>query len=103
MAATVRPASAQIERGAVGAVVVGEQHGAPAGQHAVAVDIGGGRRGEHDAGPVVVGEDQRPLDRAGRQHDLPGADLPQPLARRLRAARRQMIADPLDQVRKLWS
>ena len=44
------------------------------GADAVAVDIGlRGATASMHARPVVVGEDQRPLDGAGRQHDLGGA------------------------------
>jgi hypothetical protein len=31
---------------------------------------------KHDARPVIVGEDQRPLKGARRKHDLIGADMP---------------------------
>ena len=50
MAATVRAGRGQIEGGAIAAVVVGQQHGAPAGQRAIAPGIGGSGRGQHDAG-----------------------------------------------------
>ena len=36
--------------------------------------------GQHDAGTIVVGEDERSLEGPGRGNDAPGADLPQPLA-----------------------
>ena len=66
----------QIERRRIGAVIVGEHYALCTRSHAVAVDIALRRPGQHDAGPVVVGEDQGPFQRAGRQHDLSGAYLP---------------------------
>ena len=66
------------------------------GSDAVAVDVGADRAGQHHAGPVVVAEDERPLDRAGGQHALARHDAPQALARRERQRSRQVIADPLD-------
>ncbi len=88
----------QIERGAIGAIVAGEQHGAAAGQHGVAVQIAAHRARQHDPGPVVVGEHQRPLERAGRQHHLLGPYLPEPLAGQMRGrCRSEMVGDPLDQ------
>ncbi len=48
--------------------------------HAVGHLVLRGGTGEHDPGPVVVGEDERPLERAGREHDPLRADLPEPAA-----------------------
>jgi hypothetical protein len=44
--------------------------------------------------PVVVGKDQGPLVRAAGQHHLAGPHLPEPLARGLPAARRQVSGSP---------
>ena len=40
----------------------------------VAVEVGAHRARQHHARPVVVGEGERALDRAGRQHDLAGPE-----------------------------
>jgi hypothetical protein len=66
----------QVDRRRVGAVVVRHDRDAAARLHGVAVEIGPRRRGQHSAGPVVVGEDQRTLDGPGGEHDLGGAHLP---------------------------
>ena len=50
------------------------------GGHAVGIAVRRGGAREHDPGPVVVGEDRRPLERAGREHDPLRADLPEPPA-----------------------
>ncbi len=60
------------------------------------IDIGARGAGEHDVRTVIVGEDERPLDGAGRQHDLLGADLPQYLARDMKRRLNQMVGDTLD-------
>ena len=92
------PGALQVERGAIGAVVVGEHHGAAAGPHRIAIEIGAHGARQHDARPVVVGEHQGPLERARGQHDLPRPDLPQALAGQMRGGdRRQMIAHALEQ------
>ena len=51
--------------------------------------------GEHHARAIVVREDQRTLDRAGRQHHLAGAHLPQTLARQVRFGDEVCFGDPL--------
>ena len=66
----------QSQRGVVAVVVVGEDQSLLARQHGIAADVGGHRRGQHDAGQVVVGKHQRALVRAGGQHHLLGAHLP---------------------------
>src|SRR5918996_466708 len=43
------PGAEQVERGAIGAVVVGEDHGAPARPDRVAIDVGARGASEHDA------------------------------------------------------
>ena len=87
----------EIEGGAVGAVVVGRHHGAAAGKDGKTVDIGARGAGQHHPRTVVVGEDQRPLQRARRQHDAPGADAPQTLARQMRRrGGAEMVGDPFE-------
>ncbi len=75
----------QRDRGAVGVVVVRDDHGPVARRHRVVDEVVPHRRGEHHPRQVVAGEGERPLDRAGRRHDLPRADLPEPVARPLGA------------------
>jgi hypothetical protein len=90
------PGLVRVERRQIGAVIAGEDHDLPARQHAVAVDVGARGRCQHHARPVVVGEEQRALDRALRQHGLFGADLPEALARHgVVALRSQMVGHPL--------
>ena len=69
-----------IERAAIGRVVVGQHHRAGTGLDAEAVEVGARRRGEHGAGPVVAAEtpmgarSPRLLDnrlRPERGHNLP--------------------------------
>ena len=67
----------QIDRGAVGIVVGGEHHRALRRQGKL-VEVGPDRRGQHHPGAVVVGEDHGPLECSGRDHDLPGPNLPEP-------------------------
>ena len=87
----------QCGRDRIGIVVVGEQHGAASRQDRVAVQIGLNRPRQHDAGPVVAGEDERPLQRPSRQHHPPRPDMPQSLARHAGRHRRpKQLANPLD-------
>ena len=58
----------------------GRDDDARADLDAVLVEIAPRGAGERHARPVVVGEDERALDRAGREHDFARAHLPQPLA-----------------------
>ena len=85
----------EFERGAIGRIVRRRDDDARARLDAVARDQRPRRLGEHDPRPVVVGEDQRTLERAGRQHDALGAHLPQPLARLPRIGRGEMVGQPL--------
>ena len=85
----------QVDRGRIGAVVGGVDADIPADGDAVMVEVGACGRGQHHARPVVVGEHHVAFDRAGGQHDAPGAHLPQPLARHIGAGALQMIADAL--------
>ena len=68
------------ERGGTASVraVVREDDGPVAGPDAVALHVGRGGAGEHDPGPVVVGEDDRSLGGAGREHDPARPDVPEP-------------------------
>ncbi len=61
----------------VGAVVVGRDRDPPADHHGEAAEVDERRVGRHDAGTVVVGNDQGPLDRAGGDHDPLRADAPE--------------------------
>src|SRR5207248_7501860 len=47
---------------------------------AVPIDVSPGGAGEHDAGPVVVCEDQWPFVRPGGEDDAFGTDLPEAAA-----------------------
>ena len=85
----------QIERGAVGAVVRGRDDDALADLDAVAVAVTPRGVGEHDARPVVVREDERALDRAGREHHLARAHLPQALARQVGIGDARSVGDAL--------
>ena len=46
-------------------------------------------------GPIVVGEHQRPLVRAGREHDMLRPHLPEPLARQPGIRVREVIGEAL--------
>jgi hypothetical protein len=56
----------------IGARVVGRDDDPLADEDRVTLEINERRVGGHHAGPVVVGHDERPLDRAGRDHDPVG-------------------------------
>ena len=51
--------------------------------------------GQHDAGPVVVAEDQGALDGAGGQHHLFGPDPPEPLTGPAALTRRKVVRPAL--------
>ena len=70
----------------IGAVVVRRDDHALADQHAEALEIDERRVGGHHARPIVVGNDERPLDRAGCDHDLFAGECAR--AHRALAARR---------------
>ena len=70
----------QVRSQRVGAVIGGADDNAPAGRDGVTVEVSADRRGEHDAGAVVVLEDQRAFVGAGSNHHLVGAHVPDPLA-----------------------
>ena len=79
----------------VGAVVGGADDHAGTGGHGVAVEVAADRGGEHDAGAVVVFEDQRAFVGAGGQDDLGGADVPDPLAGHAGRGRGQEVVRPV--------
>ena len=79
----------------VGAVVGSADDHPGTGGHGVAVEVAADRGGEHDAGAVVVFEDQRAFVGAGGQDDLGGADVPDPLAGHSRRGRRQEVVRPV--------
>ena len=88
--------------GAVGRIVVRAQQSLLAGNHGVAPGIVADRVAEHRAGRVVVRKCVGPLVRAGRQHDLPGPDTPQPQTGQMRRrARPEALADILDGGREI--
>jgi hypothetical protein len=61
------------------------------------IEIGPRRRGQHDAGPVIVGKHHVPLDRAGGDHHLLGPHLPEPLPRQRRIGIGEVLGHTLDQ------
>ena len=67
-----------VERRLVG-VIVGGENQAPRGNKCVAMQVRACGAGEHDAGPVVVLEDDRSLERPGGEHDAPGPHMPEAL------------------------
>ena len=91
------PAAFEVGRRRIGGRAGGDDHRALSRHHAVAVDEHAQALGQHDARPVVAGEHQRALVRAGRQHHLAGAHLPQPLARQVRVRVGQVVGDALHQ------
>ena len=83
----VAAGTGDVQRRVPAGIVVGEDDDALARQHAVAVHEGAHRAGEHDAGPVVLVEGERALDRAGGEDHLLRADAPQPLPGQMRRPR----------------
>ena len=70
----------QVQCRAIGAIGRRHDHGTGTCAHAVAIEIAANGAGQHDSGPVVVRENERLLDRAGREYDFARAHLPQALA-----------------------
>ena len=97
------PGVAQVERRAIGAVVRGDEDDAFTDFDAVLVQIATRRVGEHDARSVVVGEDQRTLDRPRGQHDFTRPHLPQPLARQVRVGDELGFNEPFAQPDEILS
>ncbi len=94
-------AATEIERDAIGRLVCREQNRAPSRRDAVAVEVGARRIREHHTRPVVAREHQRPLERAGREHHLGRAHLPQALARRVRPRSREVIGQTLRETEEI--
>ncbi len=74
------PGVVQVDRRGVGAVVRGEYHHLFADLDSVPVQVGARRSGQHDAGTVVVAEDDWAFMGAGGDHDVAGPYPPDPLA-----------------------
>ena len=85
----------QLERHRVSLVGCGDDNGARTRAHAVAVEKCAGCARQQDPGPVVAREDQRALDRPGREHHFAGAHLPLPLARPVRRRDGEVVGEAL--------
>ena len=72
--------------------MLGDDHDVAADQNALAMKETSRRAGQHDSGAIIVGEDDRSLDRSGSEDDAPGADEPLALAGLLSA-----VVAPLSQ------
>ena len=86
----------QVEGGPVGAVVIREYHGSVAWSYAIAVDVGRHGGGQHYARPIIVGEDERALDGAGRQDYPPCPHSPYALPGVEAVDGAEMVGDPLE-------
>ncbi len=84
-----------IRSGLIGRRAAGGKDDPAARRDSIAVDEGAYALGEHDAGAIIVGENQRALMAACRQHHLLRADLPQALARQIGGRVFQVIGDAL--------
>ena len=80
----------------IGLVVVGEHDRRAARRDAIALHGRERGRGQHDPRPVVVGECDEPLERAGGEHDALRPDAPVALAGREGRRLGEMIGDALD-------
>ena len=87
----------QCQRRAIRTVIVRRNDGATANLHAISLQVNSSSVGQHDPGPVIVREHQRPLDCPRRQNHRGRAHLPQPLARQARIRCGEVIGDPLRQ------
>ena len=85
----------RVERRLVRRCPVGRDHDVAPRRHRVAVHVAAKRVRQHDPGPVVVGEYQRPFMRAGRNDHLAGTDLPKPLSRLAGRRLAKMVGQPL--------
>jgi hypothetical protein len=72
-----------------------EHHRPPARQDRKTIDVSTNRARQHYAGPIVVAEHERPLDRAGGQNRGAGINSPQALTR-LVGGRWDVIGDAFD-------
>ncbi len=79
------PGGREVAGGPQRIVVVAEQDRPAARLDGEAVEIAAHGAGQHDAGPVVVGEHDRPLDGARGQDGALGHDAPEALARLVRS------------------
>ena len=86
----------EVERGEIGGVVVGCEHDLPSGCDPIAVRVLAHGAGKHDARQVVLLEDERLLDRAGRKQRLLRVHAPVALAH---GARLVAEVEPLQQPR----
>ena len=77
------PRLMQVERGAISAVMCGDDDDSLTDFDAVLVQIATRRVGEHDARTIIVGENKRALDSPRGEHDFTRPHLPQPLARQI--------------------
>ncbi len=89
------PRRHQIPRRLMRAVVVAINRHALSRGHAPAIEIGPHGARVHDPRPVVVGESNRPLQRARRKDRPPRHDPPETLARQM-PARRLVETHPLE-------
>ena len=71
----------ELERGIIGCVIVRHDPCTFSRSDGVAVHISAHCRGQHHTRAVVVGENQRPLSRAGRKNNGAGAQSGDQLAR----------------------
>ena len=88
---TATPAATRSSAVVVAAVVGRGDDDPLAGDRRVPVEVRADRARQHHARPVVAGEHERPLLRTGREHDARGADVPQPLAGRVRGRVLQVV------------
>ena len=58
----------------IGIIIIGEDYAFHAGGNAIALHQCAGRRGQHDAGPVIVGEGDGTFNGPGGKDHLLGAD-----------------------------
>ena len=85
----------EVECGAVGAIVRGRDDDAVADLGAILTAIAPPGIGQHNCWAVIVRKDERTLDRAGRQHHLTRAHLPQTLARQVGIGDEVVFGDAL--------
>ena len=81
----------QCNRGAVGVVIVGDNHSAVTGADAVVHEVVAHGRGQHHAGNVVARKRKRAFDGPGCGDDLGRTDAPQAVARASDAPTRRKI------------
>ena len=85
----------ELKSGPPAVIARGEYRDAPSRRHGEAVQVAAHRGRQHDAGSIVAAENDRPFDRAGREHRAHCDDLPQPLTRQMGRRLRQMVRDAL--------